>query len=83
MLLPHTLLGMSTQLLLFCVSLGVFGCLCPLSFSRRAFELQSSRSVGACESCNQLPPLWGGVLSGGQLGFCLLLQDPGVVWSDW
>lgn len=79
--LSLSLFGMSTELLLFCVSLGILGCFCPLSFSRESFWI-AVFTWGLVKAVISFPLCGEGCFLV-QLVSCLLHKDPGAAWSDW
>lgn len=79
--LSLSLFGMSTELLLFCVSLGILGCFCPPSFSRESLWI-AVFTWGLEKAVIGFPPCGEGCFLG-QLVSCLLHKDPGAAWSDW
>ena len=79
--LSLSLFGMLTELLLFCVSLGILGCFCPPSFSRESLWI-AVFTWGLEKAVIGLPRCGEGCFLG-QLASCLLHKDPGAAWSDW
>ena len=78
--LSLSLFGMLTELLLFCVSLGILGCFCPPSFSRESLWI-AVFTWGLEKAVIGFPPCEEGCFLG-QLVSCLLHKDPGAAWSD-
>lgn len=79
--LSFSLFGMSTELLLFCVSLGILGCFCPPSSSRQSLWI-TVFTWGLVKAVISFP-LWGGVLSGALVSCLLRTQGQHGVIGAW